>query len=179
MPSAGSNLRLLSTLVVLLALTGCSPKLAGSESSAVRAREEAAGQGRGSEFTPHEGEASGTFTVNGETVSLKYAYADRSTRFGRESLIVLVTDKPIPRDALADEMQSQTKLYAGEIRGLEYAIEAHGFWVMFHPGGYQESSPRPMKEFSLVDGLVIGHDEDGDSSGSEHQRSVSFTARLQ
>jgi hypothetical protein len=112
-------------------------------------------------------------------VAVNYAYASRSTRFGKKSIIVLVTDKPIPQDALADELKSQTKLYAGEIRGLEYAIDKDGFWVMYHPAGYQESSPVRMKEFSIENGVVQGLDEGGDLSAGKYRRSVSFTAHLQ
>jgi len=112
-------------------------------------------------------------------VALKYAYAGRSMRFGRDSIIVLLTDKPIPKDALQDELKSQTKLYAGELRGLEYAIDEDGFWVMYHPPGYQESSPWPLKEFSVENGAVKGVDEGSDLSGGKHQRSVRFTAPLQ
>jgi hypothetical protein len=161
-------------------LAACSPKPAASQSSFERAPEETA---KPSQPATHnqfaEGEASGTFTARGETVALKYAYAARSTRFGKDSIIVLLTDRPIPKDALADELKSQTKLYAGEIRGLEYAIDKDGFWVMYHPAGYQESSPSPLRQFSLQNGVVKGLDEGGDLSAGKYQRSVSFTAHLQ
>ena len=47
------------------------------------------------------GQASGTYTAKGEVVELKYAYAGRGVRFGSESLIILLTDKPIPSEAVA------------------------------------------------------------------------------
>src|SRR5688572_26118275 len=54
----------------------------------------------GGELQP--GQASGKYTAAGEEVELKYAYAGRAVRFGTESLIVLLTDKPIPPDAVAE-----------------------------------------------------------------------------
>src|SRR5262249_33831884 len=40
------------------------------------------------------GQASGTYTAKGEVVELKYAYAGRAERFGTESMVILLTDKP-------------------------------------------------------------------------------------
>ena len=42
------------------------------------------------------GQASGSYTDKGEVVELKYAYAGRAERFGTQSLVVLLTDKPFP-----------------------------------------------------------------------------------
>src|ERR1044072_8369522 len=77
------------------------------------------------------GQASGSYTAKGETVELKYAYAGRGERFGTESLIVLVTDKPIPADAISEEIKSQKLLLAEEIRGLEYVLDKESMWVRF------------------------------------------------
>src|SRR5262249_52455011 len=85
------------------------------------------------------GEASGSFTAKGETVELKYAYAGRGRRFSEDSIIVLVTDKPIPAEAVAEEIESQTMFDAEKIRGLEYVFMKDGYWVRFHPSQYQES----------------------------------------
>lgn len=62
------------------------------------------------------GQASGSFTARGEVVELKYSYAGRAERFGTQSLVVLVTDKPIPPEAVAEEIKqrrcSRVKRYA-------------------------------------------------------------------
>jgi hypothetical protein len=63
------------------------------------------------------GQASGTYTAKGEVVELKYSYAGRAERFGTDSLVVLVTDKPIPPEALAEEIKSATLLEGEKIRG--------------------------------------------------------------
>lgn len=125
------------------------------------------------------GEANGSYTSKGETVTLKYAYAGRGERFGGESIIVLVTDKPIPPEALAEEFKSQTMLFDGKIRGLEYVFSKDGYWVRFHPSQYQESSS-PLKDYSVENDLVKASDEDkGEVTDGKYSRSVKFVAKIQ
>jgi hypothetical protein len=123
------------------------------------------------------GEASGSYTAKGETVQLKFAYAGRGVRFGKESVIILLTDKPIPADALAEELKSQTLFYDEKIRGLEYVIEPDGFWVRFHPSQYQECHRGNPTEYSLENEIVKGRDEDdGAVTSGKYTRSVKFAA---
>jgi hypothetical protein len=125
------------------------------------------------------GEATGSYTAKGETVALKYAYAGRGERFGGESIIVLVTDKPIPPEALADEIKSETMLLDGKIRGLEYVFSKDGYWVRFHPGQYQESKSSTLKDYSVENDIVKGSDDDkGDLTDGKYSRSVKFVARI-
>ena len=125
------------------------------------------------------GQASGSYTANGETVELKYAYAGRGRRFGSDSIIVLVTDKPIPSEAVAEEIESQTMFYDKKILGLEYVIDKDGYWVRFHPSQYQESKTGQLKEFSIEGDTVKGRDEDaGDLTNGKYARSVRFAAAL-
>jgi len=95
------------------------------------------------------GQASGTYTDKGEVVELKYAYAGRGVRFGSESLIILLTDNPIPSEAVAEEIKSTPLLEGDKIRGLEYVIEENGMWVRFHPSQYQESGSNKLKDTKL------------------------------
>ena len=125
------------------------------------------------------GKATGSYTANGETVVLKYAYAGRGKRFGEESIIVLVTDQPIPPDAVADEIKSQTMLLDKKIRGLEYVFSKDGYWVRFHPGQYQESKSGSLKDYSVENDVVKGADEDdGDLTNGKYKRSVKFVATV-
>jgi hypothetical protein len=125
------------------------------------------------------GEASGSFTSKGETVQLRYAYAGRGKRFGEDSVIVLVTDQPIPADSIASELESQSLLLDEKIRGLEYVFSDNGFWVRFHPGQYQESKSGTIKGYVVGKGQVIGTDEDdGSMTDGKYSRSVSFVAAL-
>src|SRR6185295_138534 len=119
------------------------------------------------------GEASGSYTAKGETVTLKYAYAGRAQRFGDESMIILLTDKEIPAEALADEIKNQTMLGDGKIRGLEYAIMKDGYWVRYHPSQYQESKSSGLKDYLAENDTVKGADEDkGDVTNGRYSRSV-------
>jgi hypothetical protein len=125
------------------------------------------------------GQASGSYTAKGETVELKYAYAGHGVRFGNESIIVLVTDKPIPPEAVAEEIKSQTLLGDEKIRGLEYVFEKDGHWVRYHPSQYQESTNKPLKEYMVENGVVKGFDDDkGDTTDGKYSRSVRFAAAL-
>ena len=125
------------------------------------------------------GEASGTYTSKGETVTLKYAYAGRAQRFGSESVVILLTDKEIPPEALAEEIKDQTMLLDGKIRGLEYAIMKDGYWVRYHPGQYQESKSPGLKDYVVENDTVKGSDEDkGDLTDGKYARSVKFVAAI-
>lgn len=125
------------------------------------------------------GEASGSYTAKGETVELRYAYAGKGKRFNEDSIIILVTDKPIPAEALAEELQSQTMLGDGRVRGLEYVFMKDGFWVRFHPSQYQESKGGQLKEYTVDGGVVRGRDEDDSSlTDGKYSRSVRFAAAL-
>lgn len=112
-------------------------------------------------------------------MTLKYAYAGRAQRFGEESIVVLLTDQPIPPEAVAEEIKSQPMLLDKKIRGLEYAIGKDGYWVRFHPGQYQESKTKSLSDYSLENDVVKGSDEDaGDLTNGKYKRSVKFTAPL-
>jgi hypothetical protein len=125
------------------------------------------------------GEASGSYTAKGEVVELKYAYAGKGQRFGQESMVILVTDKPVPPDAVAEEIKSQKLLLAETIRGLEYVIDENGMWVRYHPGQYQESTSKQLKEYSVNGDVVRGVDEnDGNLSDGRYARSVKFVAAV-
>lgn len=131
------------------------------------------------ESAARTGEVTGSYTANGETVTLKYAYAGRAQRFGEESIVVLLTDQPIPPEAVAEEIKSQPLLLDKKIRGLEYAIGKDGYWVRFHPGQYQESKTKSLSDYSLENDVVKGSDEDaGDLTNGKYKRSVKFTAPL-
>jgi hypothetical protein len=125
------------------------------------------------------GRASGTYTAKGETVELKYAYAGRAERFGTESLVILLTDKPIPPDAVAEEIKSTPLLEGDKIRGLEYAIDENGMWVRYHPSQYQESSSNKLKEFKVENDIVRGVDDnDTNLSDGKYDRKVRFVASI-
>ena len=125
------------------------------------------------------GQASGTYTAKDEVVELKYAYAGRATRFGSESMVVLLTDKPIPPEAVAEEIKSTPLLQGDKIRGLEYAIDENGMWVRYHPSQYQESGSMKIKDYKVGDDIVRGTDEnDGSLSDGRYARSVKFVAAI-
>lgn len=125
------------------------------------------------------GEASGTYTAKGETVTLKYAYAGRAQRFGEEAIVILLTDKEIPPEALAEEIKDQTMLMDGKIRGLEYAIMKDGYWVRYHPSQYQESKGPSLKDYVVENDVVRGSDEEkSDFTDGKYARSVKFVAAI-
>ena len=125
------------------------------------------------------GQASGSYTAKGEVVELKYAYAGRAVRFGTESLIVLLTEKPIPPDAIAEEIKSTPMLEGEKLRGLEYVLDENSMWVRFHPGQYQESTSNKLKDYKVENDVVRGIEEnDGSLTDGKYSRSVKFVAAL-
>lgn len=126
------------------------------------------------------GQASGSYTAKGETVQLKYAYAGRATRFGSESLVLLLTETPIPAEAVAEEIKSTPLLEGEKVRGLEYVIDETSMWVRFHPGQYQESGSNKLKDYKLDNNVVRGFDDDaaGSLTDGKYKRSVKFAAAL-
>ena len=125
------------------------------------------------------GQASGTYTAKGETVELKYSYAGRAERFGTQSMVILLTDKPIPPEALAEEIKSATLLEAEKIRGLEYVIDENSMWVRYHPSQYQVSSSNKLKDYKVENGIVRGVDDnEGDLSNGKYARKVKFVATI-
>ena len=126
------------------------------------------------------GQASGSYTAKGEVVELKYAYAGRAERFGDESLVILLTDKPIPPEALAEEIKSTPLLEGEKIRGLEYVMmDENSMWVRFHPSQYQESSSNKLKDYKVEGDIVRGTDDDENNlSSGKYARSVKFVAAI-
>lgn len=125
------------------------------------------------------GQASGSYTARGEVVELKYSYAGRAERFGTDSLVVLVTDKPIPPEAVAEEIKSTPLLEGERIRGLEYVIDENSMWVRYHPSQYQESSSNKLKDYKVENGVVRAVDDnDGNLSDGKYARSVKFVATI-
>ena len=177
------------SLIVLASISACSlnkqspanqtsNQSAQSENKNSQARAETAQpQVQSGELQP--GQASGSYTAKGEVVELKYAYAGRATRFGTESMVVLVTDKPISPEAVAEEIKSTPLLEGDKIRGLEYVIDENSMWVRFHPSQYQESGSNKLKEYKVENNIVRGVDEnDGSLSDGRYKRSVKFVAEI-
>jgi hypothetical protein len=125
------------------------------------------------------GQASGSYTAKGQKVELKYAYAGRAVRFGAESLVVLLTETPIPPDAVAEEIKSTPLLEGEKLRGLEYVIDENSMWVRFHPGQYQESTSNKLKDYKVESDVVRGFDDnDGSLTDGKYSRSVKFVATI-
>lgn len=173
-------------LAVVAIITACSSKQtptaqtnqpANTEPSAKPAATQAGQAAQAGDLQP--GHASGTYTAKGEVVELKYAYAGRAQRFGTDSMVILLTDKPIPPDAVAEEIKSAPLLVGEKLRGLEYVFDENGMWVRYHPSEYQESSSNKLKEYKVENGIVRGIDDNsGDLSEGKYARNVKFVAAI-
>ena len=173
------------TLIVLV--IACAPKetattananhTAQTEPAPATPKPEAQQPAQPGELEP--GQASGSYTAKGEKVELKYAYAGRAKRFGADSLVVLVTETPIPPDAVAAEISDTPMLEGEKIRGLEYVIDDTSMWVRFHPGQFQESSGNKLKEYKVENDVIRVVDEnDGSLTDGKYSRSVKFVAAI-
>jgi hypothetical protein len=176
------------TFVIVASISACSFKKspasettnqsAQSENKNAAAKSQTTQPVQAGELQP--GQASGTYTAKGETVELKYAYAGRAERFSEEAMVILLTDKPIPPEAVAGELKDTTLLDGEKIRGLEYAIMKDGMWVCFHHSNqYQESGTMKIKDYKVENDVVRGTDEnDGGLSDEKYARSVKFVATI-
>lgn len=94
-------------------------------------------------------------------------------------MVVLVTEKPIPPEAVAEEIKSTAMLEGEKVRGLEYVLDENSMWVRFHPGQYQESTSNKLKEYKVENDVVRGIDEnDGSLTDGKYKRSVKFVAAV-
>jgi len=171
-------------LAVAALLLACSSNPTSTTNSANQSVQSASPSETKQPVQPGElqpGQASGTYTAKGEVVELKHAYAGRAERFGSPSLVVLLTEKPLPPDAVAEEIKSTPLLDGEKIRGLEYVIDENSMWVRFHPGQYQESGSNKLKDYKVENDVVRGFDDaaDGGLTDGKYKRSVKFVAAIQ
>jgi len=186
-------LKRIATIVLLFLLTACSttqPSNNNQPSQPGAASQPAAGQ-PGAASQPgqpaaaakpigelKEGEASGSILAEGETVSLKYAYAGHTEMFREPAVSLLLTETPVEEEALAKYFDKDGLLPNG-IKGLRYKVGGEAFWVMFQPSSFQTSGINTLKDYSVENGIVKGRDEDTtEFSGQQYKRSVSFVARV-
>lgn len=172
------------TVVLLFMLSACSTKQTPSNSN--QSNQPAAANQSTQPSTPaktqgalQEGEASGTIVDEGQTITLKYAYAGHGEQFNEPAIVILLTETPIAADVLEKAFEESFGIFPRDNKGLEYKV-GKGFWVMYHPSGFQTSGINTLKDYSVENGVVRGRDEDStDFSGSVYKRSVSFVARVQ
>jgi hypothetical protein len=178
-------------VVLLLVLTACATKHTPSNNS--QTNQPAAANQPTQSSTPatplsalQEGEASGTIVDEGQTITLKYAYAGHGEQFDEPAVVILLTETPIAPDVLAKAFEELTKgpskgffgIFPRDNKGLEYQV-GKGFWVQYNPSGFQTSGSNTLKDYSVENGVVRGRDEDStDFFGKGYKRSVSFVARL-
>lgn len=171
------------TVVLLVLLTACSTTHTPSNNNQPASPAAATQPSQPSATTTpgaplREGEASGTIVDEGQTINLKYAYAGHGEQFNEPAIVILLTENPIAPDVLAKAFGESYGIFPRDNKGLEYKV-GKGFWVMYHPSGFQTSGINTLKDYSVEDGIVRGRDEDStDFSGKDYKRSVSFVARV-
>jgi hypothetical protein len=171
------------TVALLLVLTACATKQTPSNNNQPSQPAAANQPGQPSPAAKpqgalQEGEASGTIIDEGQTITLKYAYAGHGEMFHEDAVVILLTETPIPSEVLAKAFEESYGIFPEGNRGLEYKV-GKGFWVMYHPGAFQTSGINTLKDYSVENGVVRGRDEDSTNfDGKDYKRSVSFVARL-
>jgi len=181
LPKEATRLKQVLTLAISLLLAGCSttpPSNNNQPSQPVAASQPgqpAAAVKPISELK--EGEASGSIVDEGQTITLKYAYAGHGKMFDEDAVVILLTEAAIAPDDLAKAF-GKYETFPSATRGLHYNI-GKGFWVKYNPSGFQTSGINTLKDYSVENGVVRGRDEDSTNfSGKDYKRSVSFVARL-
>jgi hypothetical protein len=188
-------LKRIATIVLLSLLTACSttqpsnnnqpnppgaasqPTAAGQPGAASQPGQPAAAAKPIGELK--EGEASGSILAEGETISLKYAYAGHTEMFGEPAVSLLLTEMPVEEEALAKYFDDKYGSFPNGSKGLRYKVGSEAFWVMYQPSSFQTSGINTLKDYSVENGIVKGRDEDTtEFSGQQYKRSVSFVARV-
>jgi hypothetical protein len=173
------------TVLFLFALTACSttqPSNRNQPATATQPSASAAPAAPSAAAKPagdlKEGEASGSIVDEGQTINLKYAYAGHTESFGEDAIVVLVTENPVAPDVLTKALEDSFGIFPRDNKGLEYKV-GKGFWVMYHPSGFQTSGINTLKNYSVENGVVKGSDEDSTKfNDKDYKRSVSFVARV-
>lgn len=113
-------------VVLLLVLTGCSTSQTPSNSNQP-SQPAAANQPSqpSSTATPHlrEGEASGTIVDEGQSITLKYAYAGHGEQFNEPAIVILLTETPI-----APALPQSPRLIAWLLRFVHLLVWAASFF---------------------------------------------------
>lgn len=168
------------TVVLLLVLAACSTKQTPSNNNQPppgKQPSQPSQQPAPMQGALREGEASGTIVDEGQPVTLKYAYAGNGEMFHEDAVIILLTEAPVSPEELSKAFE-EYGTFPKSTRGLQYKV-GKGFWVMYHPSGFQTSGINTLKDYSVENGIVKGRDEDSTSfDGKEYKRSVSFVARV-
>jgi hypothetical protein len=112
-----------------------------------------------------DGTASGSMTVAGKTTPLKYAYARAQKGFfdkTKEDVRVILSDVPIPEEALKDEFARHHLAEAGKLHAVEVVLDAdrqpigggllHEAWMK--TGGYVSVSGMHVFTPKTFDGKV-------------------------
>ena len=92
--------------------------------------------------------AKGELLVGGEKAGIThaYAYADKNFSTGEDTVVVVLTDAPLPADAVQDEVARKKLVAAGTLhyvevlldakkQALHYEVQHQRFGMMMEPGG--------------------------------------------
>jgi hypothetical protein len=141
---------------------------------------------------PADGTASGTLTVNGETVKVAYAYARAVPGFFDKSTMdtqVIVSDVPLDEKALSDGFIRGDLAEAGKLHAFEITLDATGTPIStaWRHNGFTTPAPSglssadPFTE-TVLDGKVVGGNyksaEEAEFFGNTYSFDVTFRAAI-
>jgi hypothetical protein len=128
------------------------------------------------------GEAAGTVTAGGKSATLKYAYAAHVPDDGAYQ--VILTDQPVPPEALADELKPRggaRMLRAGKVSGVSMLVDPSGNTRNVIPfvgdtRGSQSQGGGSLAKFAVAPAGVTGQGHK--DPGGAWSYSASFNAAL-
>ena len=134
------------------------------------------------------GEAAGTVQAGKTTVTLKHAYALGPLDRGGEVYQIMLTDGPVPREAVAKELAfgGQSLLRAGKLSGITLLVDSTGFVRTVVPfvgdmrGSQMLASAGELDQFSVARTGVKGqgHMKTSDTAGQGWSYAASWNAAL-
>ena len=145
-----------------------------------------------SKADPADGTASGTLTVNGQTVQVAYAYARQVPGFFDANSMdtkVIVSDVPLDAAALGDEFARSDLADAGKLHAFEITIDASGTPVStaWRHNGFKGPQPSGLSSADvfvksvLDDKVVAGSYKSAEAAeffGNTYSFDVTFRAAI-
>ena len=125
----------------------------------------AASQGTDVPAIPKQpGAAAGTVSAGTANVTLRHAYALGPIDWGGQVYQIVLTDKPIPKDAIGKELErgGQPLLKAGKLQGITLLVDDTGFVMNIVPyigelrGSRMLASAGRLKAFAAGQGRTTG-----------------------
>lgn len=135
----------------------------------------------------------GTLTVDGKPVQITnaYAYVDKTFNEGKDAVVIVLSDAPVPGDAVQDNYARKKLVESGTLhyvelmvgsdkKAIHYEVQHNRFGVMMQPGG--DDSDHVFEATTLDGTTITGRTRTTSSQKSfddvPYSYDITFSARI-